>query len=223
MTLGRHFLRARLLHATHAGCSRVLVLRACLWTRLKTKLAPAPGRLRLLVASSSSRFLTMEWRSQRASPAATPCPTQSSSCFEVRKTPFKKPLFLQMLKTDHFTKTGSGQTQDKMMEKAVPAGGPWVSDDGGVGFASIFRETGFRGAELRCPGVSVEYSTSNFPNVIVDPDDTEHLWLAGWGPSGQGLHELLPKSNRSWVCEDGIFEPFIYRCDLFTKTGSGQT
>jgi hypothetical protein len=106
-----------------------------------------------------------------------------------------------MLKTDHFTKTGSGQTQeDKMMEKAVSAGGPWVSDDGGVGFASIFRETGFRGAELRCPGVSVEYSTSNFPNVIVDPDDTEHLWLAGWGPSGQGLHELLPKSNRSWVC-----------------------
>eukprot|EP01046_Picozoa_sp_COSAG06_P068138 COSAG06_NODE_17986_length_909_cov_147.408642_1_plen_117_part_10 len=25
------------------------------------------------------------------------------------------------------------------------------------------------------------------------------------------------------VCENGIFEPFIYKYDLFTKTGSGQT
>ena len=23
--------------------------------------------------------------------------------------------------------------------------------------------------------------------------------------------------------ENGLFEPFVYKCDLFTKTGSGQT
>jgi tartrate-resistant acid phosphatase type 5 len=27
----------------------------------------------------------------------------------------------------------------------------------------------------------------------------------------------------SFVCENGSFEPFIYKCDPFTKTGSGQT
>jgi len=27
----------------------------------------------------------------------------------------------------------------------------------------------------------------------------------------------------TYVCEDGSFEPFVYKCDLFTKTGSGQT
>ena len=25
------------------------------------------------------------------------------------------------------------------------------------------------------------------------------------------------------VCENGSFEPVVYKCDLFTKTGSGQT
>jgi hypothetical protein len=34
---------------------------------------------------------------------------------------------------------------------------------------------------------------------------------------------LARKGMPSYVCESGSFEPFIYQCDLFTKTGSGQT
>lgn len=75
-------------------------------------------------------------------------------------------------------------------------GGPYVSDDGGVTFRWLFNTSSFKGAELRCPGVSVEYSTTNFPWLAVDPADSSHIFLGGWA-AAQGLHELV--SSGSWI------------------------
>jgi hypothetical protein len=76
-------------------------------------------------------------------------------------------------------------------------GGPYVSDDGGVSFSWLFGmpSSTYNAAALRCPGVAVDYSTTNFPWIAVDPTNTDHLYLGGWG-GGQGLHELV---NSSWI------------------------
>ena len=41
--------------------------------------------------------------------------------------------------------------------------------------------------------------------------------------TGLSTRSLATSCCCSFVCENGSFEPFIYTCDLFTKTGSGQT
>ena len=79
-------------------------------------------------------------------------------------------------------------------------GGPYRSADGGVRFEWLFKVYPFRGAlGLRCPRVPITYSTPNFVNIAVDPADTTHLFLGGWGSlSGQGLHELRSGAWTYW-------------------------
>jgi hypothetical protein len=75
-------------------------------------------------------------------------------------------------------------------------GGPWVSEDGGFRWRWLFRDARngsatYPKARLRCPGVSDGYSTTNFPQMAIDPAaPTEHIFLGGWGSSAQGLTEL---------------------------------
>ena len=96
--------------------------------------------------------------------------------------------------------TGGGEVRTDPSLKQY-RGGAWMSEDGGVSFIHLFRTFPFTGAALRCPGVSVHYSTPNFPNVEVDPADPTHLFLGGWGSAGpgQGLHELV---GGKWIYWD---------------------
>ena len=83
-------------------------------------------------------------------------------------------------------------------------GGPWVSGDGGLTWRWLLRDhvsgsVTYTQARLRCPGVSQTYSTTNFPQMAVDPSQpTEHIFLGGWGASVQGLTELQDGSWTYW-------------------------
>jgi hypothetical protein len=82
-------------------------------------------------------------------------------------------------------------------------GGPWVSDDGGYSFRWLFKavdgRASYTAARLRCPGISSSYSTTNFPAMAVDPEEsTGHVVLGGWGASAQGLTVLRNGTWRYW-------------------------
>jgi hypothetical protein len=71
-------------------------------------------------------------------------------------------------------------------------GGPWMSQDGGRSFVQLFRVHPFRGASLRCPGVSCHYSTPNVSDRAAQwpPIHDSHAfaaavlrWLAGSRPA----------------------------------------
>lgn len=75
-------------------------------------------------------------------------------------------------------------------------GGPFVSHDYGRSFSWLFAVHSFKNASLRCAMQSSKYSTGNFPLLAVDPSNSGHVLLAGWGSSSQGLYEL---KNASWT------------------------
>ena len=82
-------------------------------------------------------------------------------------------------------------------------GGPYVSADGGFSWRWLFRGAdgvaNYTAARLRCPGVPVSYSTTNFPAIAVDPaQPTDHMLLGGWGAAAQGLTALRDGQWRYW-------------------------
>ena len=70
----------------------------------------------------------------------------------------------------------AGETRRDPLLKQY-TGGPWMSTDGGVSFVHLFRQYPFEGATIRCPGTACEYSTTNFPNIEVDPTNASHIFL----------------------------------------------
>ena len=89
------------------------------------------------------------------------------------------------------------------------SGGAFVSKDGGATFRSLFRDPKthqpiFDGAVLRCKAKPSAYMSSNFPYLEVDPADSGHVLMAGWG-QGQGLLELDGGKWTSWgTCDSTI-------------------
>ena len=82
--------------------------------------------------------------------------------------------------------TGGETCRDPKLQQYT--GGPWMSSDGGVSFLYLFRQYPFTGAALRCPGIACEYSTTNFPNIEVDPTDASHIFLGMYSQCCASLH-----------------------------------
>jgi hypothetical protein len=53
---------------------------------------------------------------------------------------------------------------------------------------------------------------------IYSPEQVEFLGMFVFSYTVSNMAELV-----GYICENGMIETFLHKCDLFTKTGSAQT